>query len=76
MASASFQIARTGLQEVSLVAGSDLVAEGTAAPTTANNLEVRVDLAGSWTDKEVRQAMQLIWQFLTDPSRSTSIPKV
>jgi hypothetical protein len=73
MTAASFQIAR-GVGTDSLSAGSQTVTEGTAAPTTANGIEVRVDVAGGWTKKEVRNALNVIWRFLNNRLNSTSIP--
>ncbi len=69
MASVSFQIARTGLAE----GGNSSVLEGTAAPTTANDIEVRIDLAAGWTKLEIDQALQRINRFLIDPNNSTTI---
>lgn len=74
MASVSFQVARTGLAENSLAAGSQNVTEGTAAPTTANNVEVRVDLVGGWTRLEVSEALARIERFMLSALTSTSIP--
>lgn len=60
MASVSFEVARTGGQINVLATGSDPVVLGTAAPTTANTLQLRVDLAGGWTRKEVWEALEKI----------------
>jgi hypothetical protein len=70
MASASFQIARTGLDE----GGPIAVTEGVAAPTTANDIEVRIDLAAGWTKLEILEALERIWRFLSDSNNSQSIP--
>lgn len=69
MASASFQIARTGLSE----GGSSNVLEGVAAPTTANDIEVRIDLAAGWTKLEIDEALERIVRFILDPANSTTI---
>lgn len=74
MASASFQIARNGGAIDNLVAGSQAVTEGTAAPTTPNGIEIRIDVAGGWTKAEVRRAIETIWRYLENPLNSTSIP--
>lgn len=74
MASASFQIARNGDAIDALVAGSQNVSEGTAAPTTANGIEVRIDVAGGWTKAEVERALDTIWRFIQNANNSTSIP--
>jgi hypothetical protein len=74
MASVSFQIANTGDSIQTLSTGADTVAEGTAAPTTANDIEVRIDLAGGWNRATVRRALETLWRYLDDPGKSTSIP--
>lgn len=74
MASVSFQVARTGLAENSLAAGSQNVTEGTAAPTTGNNVEVRIDMAVPWTRLEVSEALARIERFFLSSYTSTSIP--
>lgn len=71
MASASFQIARNGASEGG---GPIAVTEGVAAPTTAGDLEVRIDLAAGWTKNEIEIAMDRIYRFLLDVNNSTSIP--
>lgn len=74
MASASFQIARNGSSIDILTAGSQAVTEGVAAPTTANGIEVRIDVAGGWTKQEVELALDTIWRFIENANNSTSIP--
>lgn len=74
MASASFQIARNGDAIDNLAAASQAVSEGTAAPTTANGIEVRIDVAGSWTKAEVRRALDTIWRYIENANFCTSIP--
>lgn len=73
MASASFQVQRGAYIDV-LATGTQAVIEGTAAPTTANAIELRVDLAANWTKEEVKTATDTIVRFLTDVTQSTSIP--
>jgi hypothetical protein len=73
MASASFQIDR-GTAIDTLAAGSQSITEGTAAPTTANNIEVRIDVAAGWTKNEIEQALDTIFRYILDVNRSTSIP--
>ncbi len=74
MASVSFSIARNGDAIEVLAAGSQTVTEGTAAPTTANTLQVRVDMAVPWTKREIKVAMDTLWRYLMDTTKSTSIP--
>lgn len=73
MASASFQIAR-GAGIDSLSVGAQNVTEGVAAPTTANAIEVRIDVAAGWTRKEIENALQIIYNYLKNNNNSTSIP--
>lgn len=70
MASVSYQIARDGLNE----GGSSEVAVGAAAPTTANDIEVRIDLAAGFTKLEICEKLDRICRFLLDPGSDTSIP--
>lgn len=71
MASVSYQIARDGLYG----AGPSEVAEGTAAPTTAGDIEVRIDLAAGWTKNEIEIAMDRIARHFWDAiNGSSSIP--
>lgn len=74
MASVSFQVPFTSGEIDILAAGSQEVTEGTAAPTTAGGIEVRIDMASAWTKNEIEQKLDTIFRFLTDPNRSTSIP--
>ncbi len=74
MASVSFEIARTGDAIDNLGTGAQNVTEGTAAPTTANRLQVRVDMAVPWTKREIKVAMDTLWRYLMDTTKSTSIP--
>lgn len=74
MASVSFEIARNGSAIETLSGGAQTVTEGTAAPTTGNTLQVRVDMAVPWTKNEIKIAMDTLWRFLMDTSKSTSIP--
>lgn len=74
MASVSFQIPFQGDAIDLLVAGSQSVTEGTAAPTTANGIEVRIDMASGWTKASIRRSLETIFRFLEDVNRSTSIP--
>lgn len=71
MASTSYQITRDGLY----MAGPNEVTAGTAAPTTAGNLEVRIDLAAGWTRNEVERAMDRIFYHILDTiNGDTSAP--
>lgn len=72
MSSASFSMSR-GVFNDALVAGSQAVTEGTSAPG-AGDIEVRIDLSKSFTKLEIEEYLDAIWRFLTDPTRSTSIP--
>lgn len=73
MASVSFQVARNGASLDSLSAGAQAVSEGTAAPTTANNVEVRIDLAAGWTKREIADALDIIERYFLDASKTTTI---
>ncbi len=74
MASVSFEIARNGGAIDDLSAGAQSVTEGTAAPTTANALQVRIDMATPWTKKDIGIALDTIERYLLDVTKSTSIP--
>lgn len=74
MASVSFQIPFTSGEIDILVAGSQEVTEGTAAPTTANGLEIRIDMASGWTKAEIRRSLETIFRFFDNANNSTSIP--
>lgn len=65
MASVSFEVARDSGKVTSLTAGSDMIVLGTAAPTTGNTLQLRVDLAGSWRREEVFLALDRIKEAVT-----------
>lgn len=76
MASFSIQV-KPGF-EVSLNAAD--IAAGTAAPTTAGDLEVRIDLVNAtggagWTTTKVYEAFCAILQYLNDPQFQTSVPQ-
>lgn len=58
MASVSFTIARRGSAIAVLENGSDPITLGTAAPTTANTVQLRVDNAAGWTQTEILLALQ------------------
>lgn len=62
MASVSFEIARTGGTIQVLATGSDPITLSTAAPTTANTVQLRVDLAGSWRRAEVVIALERLME--------------
>lgn len=63
MASVSYQVTRDGLY-----AGPPTeVTQGTAVPTTAANIEIRVDLAAGWTKEEVIYACKRIFKHILDP---------
>jgi hypothetical protein len=51
------------------------VTAGTAAPTTANNVEVRIDLASNWDVHEVRQAFDTFLMYLLDTNYNQSLPQ-
>jgi hypothetical protein len=70
MASASWSIARNGASEGG---GPIAVTEGVAAPTAANTLELRVDLAAGWTKNEIEIALDRITRFFLDINNSTSV---
>lgn len=73
MASASFQVARNGSAFDNLANGSQAITEGAAAPTTANQLELRIDLAAGWTKLEIVDALEQLQRFFLDTTKSTSI---
>lgn len=71
MASVSYQVQRDGLY----AAGPSEVTTGTAAPTTANAVELRVDLAAGWTKEEIIYAAKRIFKHFLDPiNGDNSIP--
>jgi hypothetical protein len=70
MASVSYQLARDGLNE----GGSSEVTVGAAAPTTANDIEVRIDLAAGFTKLEICERLDRLCRFILDPSNDASIP--
>ncbi len=74
MAAVSFSLNRGQFIDL-LVAGSQAVTEGTAAPG-AGELEVRIADPGTvpWTKNEIERAMDTIFRFLSNPNNSTSIP--
>ena len=72
MASASWSMTRGNATD-DLAAGVQAVTEGTSAPG-AGDLEVRVDLTKNFTKNEIEQYLDIIWRFLSDPNRSTSVP--
>lgn len=74
MASASFQVPFTSGEIDTLAAGTQEVTEGTAAPTTAGGIEVRIDLASGFTKNEIEQKLNTIFRYIVDVNRSTSIP--
>ena len=41
---------------------------------TANQIEIRIDMAAGWTKNEIELAMDRIFRFLLDVNNSTSIP--
>ena len=44
----------------------DLITTGTAAPTTANTIELRIDLAGSWSEINVHNALEALKRLMRD----------
>lgn len=74
MAAVSFSLSRGALLDT-LAAGSQTITEGTAAPG-AGDIELRIADPGSvaWTKREIKEAVEAIWRFLQDPTKSTSIP--
>lgn len=74
MASVSFQIPFTSGEIDTLATGSQEVTEGTAAPTTAGGIEVRIDMASGWTKNEIEQKLDTIFRYLSNANNSTSIP--
>jgi hypothetical protein len=56
------------------------VTAGTAAPTTATDLEVRIDLVNAtggagWTVTKVRRAFDVILAYLLEVDLNTSLPQ-
>jgi hypothetical protein len=74
MASVSFQYAFNGDAIDNLSAGAQNVSEATAAPTTAGGIEVRIDMASGWTKLQIEHALETIFRYLADNTRSQSIP--
>lgn len=74
MAAISFSMSRNGDAIDNLSAGAQTVTEGTSAPG-AGDIEIRLADPASvpWTKREIEQALETMWRFLTDPGRSTSI---
>lgn len=74
MAAISFSMSRTGYAIDALVAGSQTVTEGTSAPG-AGDIEIRLADPASvaWTKQEIEEAMDMLWRFMIDPNRSTTI---
>lgn len=74
MAAVSFSLSR-GTDENTLVAGSQTVTEGTSAPG-AGDLEIRIADPGTvpWTKREIKEATDTIFRYLSDVNRSTTIP--
>lgn len=74
MAAVSFSLSR-GTDENTLAAGSQTVTEGTSAPG-AGDLEIRIADPGTvaWTKREIKEAVDTIWRYLTDANKSTTIP--
>lgn len=62
MASVSLQVLNSGLTQYN----PDSITTGTAAPTTANAIEVRIDVAGSWNLNEIKEALDSIYKRLID----------
>ncbi len=73
MASASWSLTRGTLIDNVASSGSQTVTEGTSAPG-AGDIEVRVDLTKNFTKKEIEQALDTIWRFLTNVNNSTKVP--
>lgn len=63
MASVSYQVTRDGLY----AGAPNEVTVGAAAPTTANNIEIRIDLAAGWTKEEVIYACKRVFKHFLDP---------
>ena len=72
MASVSYSLTR-GTMIDTLAAGSQTVTVGSSAPG-AGDMEIRIDLTKNFTKKELRIAFGVIWKFLSDSTRDTSIP--
>ena len=72
MASISFSVNRGTLIDTLGAAGSQTVTEGTDAISTGD-LELIIDGTKHWTKKEIKQALDVIWRYLTDPTKSTSV---
>lgn len=74
MAAISFSMSRTGFAIDVLAAGSQTVTEGTSAPG-AGDIEIRLADPASvaWTKEEIEEALDILWRFMSDPGRSTSI---
>lgn len=58
MASVSMEIARDGSKLFVLATGSDIVTLGTAAPTTANTVQLRIDNAAGFRREELLLALE------------------
>lgn len=71
MASVSYTVPRDGMN----LGGPSEVTVGAAAPTTANTIEIRVDLAAGFTKEEVIYACKRVFKHFLDPiNGDNSIP--
>ncbi len=62
MASISFQVLNSGLHNLT----PDAITTGSAAPTTGNAIELRIDLAGGWNVQKVIEALEALENRITD----------
>ncbi len=75
MAAVSFSMSRNGDAIDNLANGVQTVTQGTSAPG-AGDIEIRIADRSSvpWTKREIEEALDTMWRFLTDPGRSTYVP--
>lgn len=73
MAAISFSLSR-GTDENTLSGGAQTVTEGTSAPG-AGDLEVRLadPATAPWSKREIKEAMDVVFRFLSDVNRSTTV---
>lgn len=73
MANVSFSMVRGFTSENTLAAGTSNVTVGTLAPN-AGDIEVRISTTNNITKREIEEALESIFRFLSNPANSTTIP--
>lgn len=73
MTSASWSTSRGALEFNVSGSGSQPITEGTNVPG-AGDIELRVNLAANMTKREIKEAVDAFYRFLSDVNFSTSVP--